>query len=135
VLKNPNSGTVPLAVTVPVSGTFSLTVDSADTVILVVSGNTATAAATPVVVSDTRNTYPGWVVSGQVDDFTNAAAGTSISGDQLGWMPTGSSLAPGVLLGRTVPRRTQAWVPCQASWHWRTRVTVVVSGPARSART
>ena len=78
---------------------------STDTVTLVVSGDNATAATTPIVVSDTRNTYPGWVVSGQVDDFTGSgtAAGSSISGNQLGWTPTGSSLAPGVMLGRTVP--------------------------------
>ena len=95
-------GTLPLAVTVPVTGAFTLTVDTADTVTLVVNGSSATAATTPIVVSDTRNTYPGWSVSGQVSDFTNTAAGSSISGNQLGWMPTGSPLAAGVTLGAAV---------------------------------
>lgn len=104
VQKDPLVSTVPLAATVPVFGAFSLTVDTADTVTLAVNGNTATAALTPVTVSDTRNSYPGWSVAGQVDDFvgTGAAAGSSISGDQLGWTPTGSSLAPGVTLGAAV---------------------------------
>jgi phosphate ABC transporter phosphate-binding protein len=104
VLKDPNSGTVPLATTVPAVGAFTLTVDTTDTVTLAVSGNSATAATTPIVVSDTRNTYPGWSVSGQAADFTGSgtAAGSSISGNQLGWTPTGSSLAPGVMLGGTI---------------------------------
>jgi hypothetical protein len=71
----------------------------------VVSGNTATAATTPISVTDTRNTYPGWEVSGQAGDFTGSgtAAGSSISGNQLGWTPTGNPVAPGVTLGGTVP--------------------------------
>jgi hypothetical protein len=100
----PNSGTVPLAVTIPVTGTFTLTVDTADTVTLTVTGLTATGATTPVVVSDTRNTYPGWSVAGQDSDWTgtgSAASGT-IPGNQLGWTPTGSALAPGVTLGPLV---------------------------------
>src|SRR5262249_51054511 len=58
----------------------------------------ATAATTPIVVTDTRNTYPGWSVSGQAADFTGSgtAAGASISGNQLGWMPTFTSLGTGV---------------------------------------
>jgi ABC-type phosphate transport system substrate-binding protein len=98
------AGTIPLAVAVPLTGTFTLTVDAADTVTLVVTGNTATAATTPIIVSDTRNSYPGWEVSGQVDDFTGSgtAAGWTVSGNQLGWTPTGSSLAPGATLGGAV---------------------------------
>jgi len=97
-------GTIPLSVNVPVTGTFTLTVDTADTVTLTVSGNTATAATSPIVVSDTRNTFPGWSVSGQAADFTGSgtAAGASISGNQLGWMPTATSLGTGVTLGSTV---------------------------------
>lgn len=78
--------------------------DTADTVTLAVSGSSATAAATPVVVSDTRNTYPGWSVSGQAADFSGsgAAAGASISGNQLGWAPTSTSLAARVTLGDVV---------------------------------
>jgi len=105
VLKDPNVDTVPLAVAVPAVGTFTLTVDTADTVTLAMSGNTATAATNPIVVSDTRNSFPGWEVSGQAADFigSGTAAGSSFSGNQLGWTPTGSSLPPGVTLGGTVP--------------------------------
>jgi phosphate ABC transporter phosphate-binding protein len=97
-------GTVPLAVNVPLTGTFTLTVDTTDTVTLAVSGNTATAATPPIIVSDTRNNYPGWSVSCQAGDFTSASAiaGVPISGNQLGWAPTGGSLATGVTLGGTV---------------------------------
>lgn len=60
--------------------------------------------ATTITVSDTRNSYPGWEVSGQAADFTGSgtAAGFTISGNQLGWTPTASSLAPGVTLGGPV---------------------------------
>jgi hypothetical protein len=97
----PSSGTIPLATTVPANGTFTLTVDTTDTVTLAVSGSSAAAATTPVVVTDTRNTYPGWSVSGQAADFTGSgtAAGASISGNQLGWAPTSTSLGTNVTLG------------------------------------
>jgi hypothetical protein len=103
----PNSGVIPLAVTVPTTGTFSLTVDTTDTVTLAVSGSSATAATTPIVVSDTRNTFPGWSVSGQDSNWTGSgtAAGATISGNALGWAPTSSTtpLTQGVTLGATVP--------------------------------
>jgi ABC-type phosphate transport system substrate-binding protein len=97
-------GTVPLAVDVPLTGTFTLTVDTADTVTLAVSGSTATAVTPQIIVTDTRNNYPGWSVSCQAGDFasTSATAGVPISGNQLGWVPTGSSLVAGVTLGGTV---------------------------------
>lgn len=97
-------GGIPLAVTDPPTGAFTLTVDSTDTVTLAVSGLTATAATTPVIVSDTRNTFPGWAVSGQSAAFTGsgAAAGGTIPGDQLGWAPTASALGDAVTLGVAV---------------------------------
>jgi hypothetical protein len=100
---NPNSGTEPLAVTVPATGTFTLTVGTG-TVTLAVSGANATGALNPITVSDTRNTSPGWSVSGQTSDFTGSgsAAGGTISGNQLGWVPTDTSLATGATLGGTV---------------------------------
>jgi Bacterial Ig-like domain (group 3) len=104
----PNSGVIPLAVSVPATGTFTLTVDTTDTVTLAVTsaGTSATAATTPVVVSDTRNTFPGWSVSGQANEFVGSgtAAGATISGNQLGWTPTSSTspLTQGVTLGGTV---------------------------------
>ena len=99
------SDTVPLATSVPAVGAFTLTVDTTDTVTLTVSGNNATAGTTPVTVSDTRNTYPGWSVSGQAADFVGSgtAAGASISGNQLGWTPTTVGPLPqGVTLGAPV---------------------------------
>jgi hypothetical protein len=40
-------------------------------------------------VTDTRNYYPGWSVSGQDSNWTGSgtAAGFTISGNQLGWTP------------------------------------------------
>ena len=100
------SGVIPLAVQVPATGTFTLTVDTTTTVNLLVSGSTATASTTPIVVSDTRNTFPGWSVSGQDSNWTGSgtAAGATISGNQLGWQPTNTGTLPqGVTLGPTVP--------------------------------
>jgi hypothetical protein len=95
---------IPLAVTVPPQGAFTLTVDTTDTVTLAVSGSTATGATTPITVSDTRNTFPGWAVSGQSTDFTESTTTPAgdISGNQLGWVPTSTALGTGVLLGPTV---------------------------------
>jgi len=100
-----NSGVIPLAVQVPATGQFTLTVDTTDTVNLVVSGSTGTAATTPIVATDTRNTFPGWSVSGQDSNWTGSgtAAGATISGNQLGWQPTNTGTLPqGVTLGPTV---------------------------------
>lgn len=99
------SGTIPLAVPVPVTGVFTLTIDTSNTVPLVVSGSSATGLTTAIVVSDTRNTFPGWSVLGRSIDFTGSgtAAGASVSCGQLGWMPTGFGPFPqGVTLGAQV---------------------------------
>jgi phosphate ABC transporter phosphate-binding protein len=97
-----------LTTTVPPSGTFTLSVASTDTITMTASGATATGAMIPVTVSDTRNTYPGWSVSGQASDFT--AAGTQpdkpIPGNQLGWTPTSTTLAAGAALGPPVAPAT-----------------------------
>jgi hypothetical protein len=98
-----NTGAEPISVTIPATGTFTLTVPTG-TVNLTVSGSTATGALNTISVSDTRNTYPGWSVSGQEANFTGSgtAAGGSISGNQLGWAPTDTSLATGAVLGPSV---------------------------------
>jgi hypothetical protein len=121
----PNSGTIPLVTVVPQSGSFTLTVDTADYVVLApnTAATSATATTTPVVVADTRNTYPGWSVSGQATGWTGVTAGaTGINGfptvtgtipadhgsqtipaDDLGWVPGNTgTLATGVVLGPTV---------------------------------
>ena len=99
----PNSGTEPIAVTVPQTGSFTLTV-APGTVNLAVSGLTATGSLNPITVSDTRNTYPGWSVTGQVANFVGSgtAASGTIPGDQLGWVPTDTSIATGAVLGAAV---------------------------------
>jgi Bacterial Ig-like domain (group 3) len=99
-----NSGTIPLAVSVPVTGSFTLTVDTTDLVNLTATGLTAAGVTTPIGVSDTRNTFPGWSVSGQDAAWTGTgtAAGGTFSGNQLGWAPTDTVLAQGVTLGATV---------------------------------
>jgi hypothetical protein len=100
----PNSGTIPLAVSVPQVGTFTLTVDSTDVVTLTATDLSATGVTTPITVADSRNSFPGWSVSGQDGAWTgtDTAAGGTFSGDQLGWTPTDTALAPGVTLGSPV---------------------------------
>jgi hypothetical protein len=101
-------GNIPLAVTVPTSGAFSLTVDTTDVVTLTAAGLTATGTTTPVVVSDTRNSYPGWSVSGQANPWTGTtggtAAGGTIAANQLGWVP--GTVPAGVTAGPTVAPAT-----------------------------
>jgi hypothetical protein len=99
-----NSGTIPLAVSVPQSGSFSLTVDSTDVVTLTATDLTAAGSTTPITVADSRNSYPGWSVSGQDSAWTGTgtAAGGTFSGNQLGWTPTDTALAPAVTLGSPV---------------------------------
>ena len=99
------SSIVPLATTIPPAGAFTLTVPSTGMVSMTVSGSSAAGDILPVVVSDSRNTYPGWSVSGQASDFTTSSPGpdTIISGNELGWMPdTTASLASGVMPGGAV---------------------------------
>ena len=57
-------------------------------------------------MSDTRNTFPGWSVSGQDTNWAGAgsAIDASIPANQLGWAPTSSGTLPsGVTLGAVVP--------------------------------
>jgi hypothetical protein len=99
------TGSEPIAVTVPALGSFTLTVATGTVTLAVNSaGTSAGGALNPITVSDTRNTFPGWSVSGQASNFTGSgtAAGQTISGNQLGWVPTDTSLATGATLGATV---------------------------------
>ena len=62
-----------------------------------------------VTVTDTRAGNPGWVVSGQVSDFTNAGSPTTpINGFNLGWVPTLGTFSLGqtVQLGGTIDPAT-----------------------------
>jgi hypothetical protein len=123
------TGTIPLAVTVPLSGTFTLSVNSTTWVVLGVNtaGTTGTAATTPIVVTDTYNSYPGWSVTGEATQWngvTNTTTQTPsgypaatdipadhgsqhIAADQLGWAPTNTGTLPtGVTLGGTIAPAT-----------------------------
>ena len=103
------AGTVPVTVAVPASGAFTVTVTPGTVNLGEQVGNplVATGLLQPVTVADTRNTYPGWSVSGQESVFTGSgtAAGSVIPGDQLGWVPTGT-VADGATLGPTVAAGT-----------------------------
>jgi trimeric autotransporter adhesin len=130
------SGSIPLAVSVPLSGTFSLTVNTTTWVVLGVNstGTVATGSTTPIIVTDTYNSYPGWSVTGQATQWTgvtNPAAETpsgypaatdipadhgsqSIPADELGWAPTSTGTLPtgvtvdttGVAAGTGLPGTT-----------------------------
>jgi hypothetical protein len=89
------AGSEPISVTVPQSGSLTVTV-ATGTVTLAPAApattpdETATGSLQNVTVSDTRNFVPGWAVSGQESTFTGSgtAAGSTISGNALGWTPT-----------------------------------------------
>ena len=98
------AGSEPLTIAIPQEGAFTLTV-APGTVNLTVSGANATGVLQNVTVTDTRNYYPGWSVSGQESNFAGSgtAAGYTISGNQLGWTPTVvGSLQGSASLGGTV---------------------------------
>jgi hypothetical protein len=86
-----------LVLTVAERGSFTVTVTQ-PTVVLSSSGSTATGTLPDTIVSDTRNYFPGWSVTGQEGDFTGSgqAAGHAFSGNQLGWAPT----SKGPLVGK-----------------------------------
>jgi hypothetical protein len=100
---------IPLTVTVPTTGTLVLTVNPAGVAFgtpTVTSTGLTSSATIPngnVQVTDTRNTYPGWAVTGQDSAWTGGSplAGT-FSGNQLGWSPTSGTTAQGVTFGPAV---------------------------------
>jgi hypothetical protein len=96
---------VPITVTIAPSGTLTVTVvNTAVPLTINSAGTAATGTLGNVTVTDTRNSYPGWSVSGQQSAFTEAAPGTAtIPGDQMGWVPGAvGTLGSGVTLGPTV---------------------------------
>jgi hypothetical protein len=98
----PVAGIEPISVTVPQSGSFIVTIDPGPAQ-LTPSGSTATGTLPDVTVTDTRNYYPGWSLSGEASTFTDSGSGQSVSGKHLGWVPTVvGSLHGGVNLGRPV---------------------------------
>jgi hypothetical protein len=96
------AGIETISVTVPRTGAFTVTIQPGP-VQLTPSGATATGRLPRVTVTDTRNWRPGWSLSGQASKFTYSRTGTSVSGNQLGWVPTVvGSLHDGAKLGRKV---------------------------------
>ena len=93
-----------LTVINPPAGAFTVSAPTTSTITMTVSGNTATGTMNPITIIDTRNTYPGWSVVGQASDFTNPTADPPgvISGNQLGWVPTSTSLADGAFISIAV---------------------------------
>jgi len=102
----PGSSTAPQpgSSTAPQPGSFTVTVTGSTVPStgsahqLVLGGNLP-----DITVSDTRSSSPGWSVSGQVSDFTGSgtAARSVISGNQVGWTPSGT-VTDGAMLGPPV---------------------------------
>lgn len=99
------AGVVPVGVTVTQTGTFSITIPiTAATLTVNSSGTSASGPLGTVLVSDSRNNYPGWAVYGQeTTNFTGSGLPTgvtmtSIPSDDLGWVPAGT-LEGGATLG------------------------------------
>jgi hypothetical protein len=96
------AGIVPILVTVPRSGWFTVTFDPGAAQ-LTPSGSIAHGMLPDVTVTDTRNYYPGWSLSGQASTFTDSSSGQSVSGKHLGWVPAVvGSLHGGAKLGGAV---------------------------------
>jgi phosphate ABC transporter phosphate-binding protein len=102
VTVEPGIDTVPVTATVPPTGTFTVTIPASAT--LTQSGAVATGYLTPIIVSDNRNTYPGWSVSGLAGNFagTGLAVPYSIPADDLGWAPGTTTLPAGITLGPAI---------------------------------
>jgi Bacterial Ig-like domain (group 3) len=98
---------IPVTFTVGATGAFTFTANTNAVTLTVDAANTTGTGnlnGNAITVTDTRNTFPGWSVTGQESNFTVPAPGTaSISGNQLGWTPTSTGTLPaGVILGGTV---------------------------------
>jgi hypothetical protein len=107
--------------TVPANGKFKLTVPATARVTLtkpVRSGNTESSTGTldSVTVTDTRNTVPGWTVSGQVSNFTDS--GQSFPGKDLGWTPKVTSQTTGqtATAGATVAPGSTPGLAAASTW-------------------
>jgi hypothetical protein len=82
---------VSISVTVPSTGTLSVTVATGSVTLSPASpattpDETATGTLNTVTISDSRNTFPGWSVSGQESVFTGSGSAT-IPANSLGWTP------------------------------------------------
>jgi len=119
------SGSESVTQTLPAEGKFKLTVVNGATVTMgkpTRTGNneTSTGALVPVTVTDTRNTVPGWTVSGQVSAFTGSgrAAGDTIPAKDLGWVPSITSQTTGqdATAGSAVTAGTASGLGAKSTW-------------------
>ena len=101
---------VPISVTITPTGTLSVTVvNTAVPLALNGAGTQATGTLGNVTVAHSRNTFPGWSVSGQEANFVGSgtASGFSIQGDQLGWAPAPvGTLVGAALIGPAISAGT-----------------------------
>lgn len=86
---DPSAGPVPLSLTLPESGYFTVTV-APGTVTLSALGKApyATGMLPDITVTESRNDVPGWSATGQATELT--AGGQATATSQLGWVPTGA---------------------------------------------
>ena len=80
---------MPVTLTVPPRGAFIVTITPGTVTLSAPNRVSAKGRLLNITVTDRRSMRPGWSVSGQEADFTGtgAAAGDTISGNQLGWTP------------------------------------------------
>lgn len=99
---------VSISVTVPATGTLSVTVATGSVTLATASpattpDETATGTLNTVTVTDTRNTSPGWSVLGQESTFTETGGSNTIPASSLGWTPTGTTVGGATLGGAVAP--------------------------------
>ena len=122
--------TVPITVTVPRHGAFTVTITPGAVILSAPNRVAAQGTLLDITVTDLRTSHPGWSVSGQESNFTGSgvAAGHTISGNQLGWTPYLVSghrrgwlpyLVPGHRRGwppYLVPGHRRGWTPYLVPW-------------------
>jgi hypothetical protein len=96
----PSSGTITVTVdtsAIPITGSTGSSTATGDFGTQSPTGANSTTSTAGVQIADSRNTYPGWYVTGQTSNFTGTGslpATDTISGNQLGWTPnTGETFA------------------------------------------
>ena len=116
------AGTETITQTIPASGAFKLTVNDHAVVQMTrpkVNGATESShgTLTPAQVTTTRNTVPGWTVSGQVGTFSSGTH--TFPGSDLGWTPaviSQTTPATGVHAGPVVAPGTLPGLTAASTW-------------------
>ncbi len=116
------TGTETITQTIPASGVFKLTVNDHAVVKMtrpLVNGATESShgTLTPAQVTTSRNTVPGWTVSGQVGTFSSGTH--TFPGSDLGWTPavlSQTTPASGVHAGPVVAPGTVPGLTAASTW-------------------